>query len=108
SRLIDMGVPAFLLANTLNVTVAQRLVRILCPACKKREPFDRARYPRKYLPSREVMEHCVPTGCDACHQTGYIGRRAIYEIIPIAADLAAKIKATTPVVDDELHTRGIK
>lgn len=45
SRLIDMGIPSYLLANTLNTAVAQRLVRLLCPACKTRADFQESLYP---------------------------------------------------------------
>lgn len=107
SRLIDMGVPAFLLANTLNATVAQRLVRVLCPSCKQQEPFDRQLYPKKFIPSRQVDTHYVAKGCEACYHTGYRGRQAIYEIIPVDQVLADKIKTNSHDITDQLKERGI-
>lgn len=108
SRLIDMGVPAFLLANTLNATVAQRLVRVLCPVCKRSEPFDPKYYPKKYLPSMHIETHFVATGCDTCFHTGYTGRQAIYEIIPIDQELSDSIKSNTHDVAEALKVRGVK
>lgn len=108
SRLIDMGVPSFLLANTLNITVAQRLVRLLCPACKKEAAFDEALYPRNFIPYAPLHRHFMATGCDECHHTGYRGRAAIYEVIPIDWALAEKIKRDEQNIQDNLTERGIK
>ncbi|HIA12587.1 MAG TPA: type II/IV secretion system protein, partial [Flavobacteriales bacterium] len=83
SRLIDMGVPSFLLANTLNTTLAQRLVRKLCNNCKEEATFNPAHYPRTFQPPKPLKTHCKPVGCDECYYTGYKGRRALYEVIPI-------------------------
>lgn len=92
SRLVDMGVPAFLIAETLNVSVAQRLVRKLCPSCKKEESFYPENLPRNYQPPFAIEKQSVPVGCPSCHYTGYKGRRAIYEVIPVDQDLASRIK----------------
>jgi Type II secretory pathway, ATPase PulE/Tfp pilus assembly pathway, ATPase PilB len=108
SRLIDMGIPSFLLANTLNTTVAQRLVRLLCPACKKEATFDNSLYPRNFTPYTAVNRHFVATGCDECHHTGYRGRAAIYEVIPIDGALAEKIKHNEHNIYDNLTKRDIK
>ena len=83
SRLIDMGVPPFLVANNLHTSVAQRLVRLLCPNCKEVVPFDKSQYPAGFKPLRIVTHHYFPRGCVNCHQTGYRVRQAIYEVIPI-------------------------
>ena len=108
SRLVDMGVPAYLLANTLNTTVAQRLVRALCPHCKQPMPFYEDLYPKSFRPFQEVKEHYVARGCDQCFHTGYQGRKAIYEVIPIDAELSEKIKENEYKIGDLLTTRGIK
>src|SRR3546814_20835519 len=92
SRLIDMGVPAFLLANTLNTTVAQRLVRLLCTECKTEVAFDESLYPRGFKPYQRIARHFVANGCDRCHHTGYRGRAAVYEILPIDRARAEKSK----------------
>jgi len=108
SRLIDMGVPSFLLANTLNITVAQRLLRTLCPKCKNKKPFDAKLYPRKFKPYYNVSEHYVTTGCDDCYHTGYKGRKAVYEIIPIDIGLEDKIKSNAFDITADLKERNIK
>ena len=108
SRLADMGVPPFLVASTLNTSAAQRLIRKLCPACKEKHPFNPSLYPRQFKPFREVREHFIAKGCDECFFTGYKGRKAVYEVIPIDAELADKIKNGIFDVSDEFKSRGIK
>ena len=108
SRLADMGVPPFLVANTLNTTAAQRLVRKLCVKCKEKERFDVALYPKQFKPYREVNEHFIGKGCEECFYTGYKGRKAVYEVIPIDAELADKIKNGIFDVSNEFRARGIK
>lgn len=108
SRLIDMGVPPFLLASTLNCTVAQRLVRKLCDHCKlPSSEFDNV-YPKSFKPFRKLKEHYLPLGCDMCYHTGYKGRIAVYEVIPIDSELADKIKEVEMDIDNELKERKIK
>lgn len=92
SRLIDMGIPSFLLSNTINTSVAQRLVKCLCEYCKEEKPFDNKLYPRNYKPYRDISTHYIPKGCDNCYYTGYKGRKAIYEVISVNAELAEAIR----------------
>jgi general secretion pathway protein E/type IV pilus assembly protein PilB len=77
SRLIDMGVPTFLLANTMNTTVAQRLVRKLCPECKTEEVLVKRDWPLQVNDFPIPEKHFVAVGCDHCHYTGYKGRLAL-------------------------------
>ncbi|MBC7387682.1 MAG: type II/IV secretion system protein [Opitutaceae bacterium] len=108
SRLIDMGIPPFLVANTLNTSVAQRLIRLLCPHCAEKEEFSEKLYPRQFKPYRIVNYHFLPKGCDHCYYTGYKGRKAVYEVIPIDFDLANCIKNGIFDVAKLLADRGIK
>jgi type IV pilus assembly protein PilB len=62
SRLIDMGIPAFLIADTLNTSVAQRLLRLLCPECKVKEAFSSSLYPKQFKPYKEIIHHFTPRG----------------------------------------------
>ncbi len=79
TRLVDMGIEPFLVATSLQLVVAQRLVRKICPHCKK-----------EYTPSSSLLKGInIPakkfykgSGCMKCHQTGYFGRTAIIELIP--------------------------
>ncbi|MGL5892183.1 MAG: GspE/PulE family protein [Bacteroidia bacterium] len=107
SRLADMGLPPFLIAGTLNTSVAQRLVRLLCPHCSTTENFDAKYYPRSYKAPRTIAQHKRPAGCASCHFTGYRGRKAIYEVIPIDHELADRIRKNSPEVNDLLRERNI-
>lgn len=108
SRLIDMGVPSFLIADTLNTAAAQRLVRILCPNCKTKEKFSENLYPPKYKPSENLEFHYIATGCEKCYNTGYKGRNAIFEVINIDEDLSLEIKSGNYKINDLLKDRKIK
>ncbi|MDB5274736.1 MAG: ral secretion pathway protein GspE [Chitinophagaceae bacterium] len=108
SRLVDMGVAPFLVATTLNTSVAQRLIRLLCPNCKKEEQVTGKIFPKKFKPYREVSHHFVAVGCNDCYHTGYKGRKAVYEVIPIDEELAEVIKSSNFAVGDLLKKKGIK
>jgi type IV pilus assembly protein PilB len=108
SRLIDMGIPSFLIANTLNTTVAQRLVRLLCTDCKTIKPIDSHIYPKQFIPYYSIDSYATPVGCSSCFYTGYKGRKAVYEIIPIDRELAGEIKKGNMQIDEKLQERGIK
>jgi general secretion pathway protein E/type IV pilus assembly protein PilB len=103
-----MGIPPFLVASTLNTTVAQRLVRLICTDCKVRTVMEDSMYPRQYRPPAKVAYHYHGAGCARCHYTGYRGRRAIYEVIPIDQELSAEIKNANMNIQQQLSARGIK
>jgi general secretion pathway protein E len=93
TRLLDLGVPAYLLNASLLGVMAQRLVRTLCPHCKEKVSFqredDHATWhaicaPFKSPPPAEVFR---AVGCLECRNTGYLGRIGIYEILTITIDL---------------------
>lgn len=107
SRLADMGIPPFLMADTLNTSVAQRLVRLLCPHCKQNRPFSAELYPKQFKPYRTITEHCVSIGCEQCFYTGYKGRKAVYEVIPIDYELSEEIKKGSTNVSGLLKERNI-
>lgn len=106
SRLVDMGIPPYLLSNTFSLSVAQRLVRTLCPHCKKQEEFDKNEFPQNYR-HVNVMVHYKPGACQHCHFTGFKGRKAIYEVIHITKELGEEIKKNTTTVDDYLKKNNI-
>ncbi len=107
SRLIDMGIPAFLIASTLNVSVAQRLVRKLCPACKKEEIISPDIFPEHFEIPKDLKTHYTAVGCNQCYHTGYQGRKAIYEIIPITKPLVNHIKHNDLEIDNYLKEYNI-
>jgi type II secretory ATPase GspE/PulE/Tfp pilus assembly ATPase PilB-like protein len=91
-RLRDLGVESFLLAASLRLVAAQRLVRRLCPECKEPHP-DNARLCETHrIPGGRF---CRPVGCAACHNRGYRGRLAIHEVLP-AAKFLPLIAADAP------------
>ena len=93
TRLLDMGIPAFLVASTLNISIAQRLVRKLCNHCKKEEPIAVELFPKNTILPKNLIKHSISVGCSECYYTGYSGRKAIYEIIPIDNFLTNQIKS---------------
>jgi len=107
SRLIDMGVPPFLIASTLNMSVAQRLVRKLCDNCKEKRPIDTGSFPSGFKIPKDLEHHWTAMGCNACHHTGYHGRKALYEILPIRKDLETAIKENVLEIDDYMNEHGI-
>jgi len=104
ARLIDMGVERFLLAPMLRGVVAQRLVRRLCPNCKRAHPADEVQAGRLVgLRVGEVI--WSPVGCDACRNTGFRGRAAIYEVVVITPALEAMIQANATEADLDAAAR---
>ena len=71
TRLTDMGVEPYLLASSLLGVLAQRLVRQLCPVCKEERVEE------------DGTKHWHPVGCERCGQSGYAGRRGVYELLLI-------------------------
>lgn len=108
SRLMDMGIPPFLVANTLNTSVAQRLIRLLCEHCKEQAPFDESAYPKQFKPFAPLSHHYLAKGCEKCYYTGYSGRKAVYEVIPLDQELTQEIKNNNLYINPLLQKRGIK
>ncbi len=108
SRLIDMGIPPFLIASTLNVSVAQRLVRKLCEHCKREAEAETSRLPEGFKLHEEITKHYEAVGCSHCHQTGYKGRKAVYEIIPVNQELVDKIQEKELDITEYLKKEGIQ
>jgi len=107
SRLIDMGIPAFLIASTLNVSVAQRLVRKLCNSCKQEVVISNDDFPSNFKIPNDLKTHFKAVGCHDCYHTGYSGRKAIYEIIPITKTLTQHIKQNDLEIDTYINDKDI-
>lgn len=93
-RLMDIGVPHYLIRATLIGVMAQRLVRTLCPHCKEPGPVDDEVWqalvsPWKISGSKSMFK---PKGCLECRETGYLGRVGIYEMLKITPALRQLIK----------------
>ena len=83
TRLVNIGIDAYLIAASLNAVLAQRLVRKICPKCKK--PYEIPKNMRKYMEKSGVRpdELFHGAGCEHCRGSGYIGRVGIYELLVI-------------------------
>ena len=95
SRLIDMGVDAYLLADSVFGVIAQRLVRRLCDNCKQETEASVEEKHLMGLPEDRPFKMYKPCGCDKCGQTGYAGRIGVYEILTV-----------TPRVKEMIHREG--
>jgi len=106
TRLLDLGVPHYLIQNVLIGIMAQRLVRTLCPHCKEAGQIDDALWEAMTrpwpLPKPETIR--APRGCPECRNTGYLGRVGLYELLTITPELRRLLR---PDMDaDELRRRA--
>ena len=98
--MIDMGIEASLLASALILSQAQRLLRRLCPACKKPADTLPEVLLREYGIDPEIFKGSnvmAPKGCPKCHNSGYKGRAAIMEVLTIDRDLRNDIVKGIPI-----------
>jgi general secretion pathway protein E len=96
TRLLDLGVPHYLLASTLNGVLAQRLVRTLCTHCKVPAVLSAEQWAvladaDAALP--EAPTPYAPVGCIDCRRTGFLGRVGLYELLPLGSSLRRHIRA---------------
>lgn len=109
-RLLDLGIEPYLVANAMNLIVAQRLIRTLCDSCKKAVKPTPAQNMKMKAMLSGVPRIYVPAGCKRCLRTGYIGRRAIFELLDMndaMRDILLKepsIKALRDVANQGLFT----
>jgi general secretion pathway protein E len=97
TRLLDLGVPAYLLKSTLLGIMAQRLVRTLCPHCKTSQPLipeDEKLWAELVMPWRgpPPARKPVAVGCLECRMTGYSGRMGLYEILVMSPEVKKHIQ----------------
>ena len=94
-RMIEMGVPPYLLAATLSGVIAQRLVRRVCPHCSEEYGISRDSHEVMQLGDlyHEGLTLTRGRGCVHCHGSGYRGRMAIHEVLPVTERLRAAILA---------------
>jgi general secretion pathway protein E len=113
TRMLDLGVPSYLINSTLLGVMAQRLVRTLCPHCKQPgEPPDDETWNAITSPWRgerpaQVMR---PVGCLECRMTGYFGRIGIYEVMLVTPTLRRLVthEADDRAVRDQAFKDGMK
>ena len=92
-RMADMGVERYLIADSVVGVIAQRLVRRLCPHCKKKRPATEEEKRIMKLPLDKEQEIYEPAGCNLCNQTGYFGRTGIFEIMEVDDNLRRLISS---------------
>lgn len=90
TRLIDMGVEPFLIASSMTCIIAQRLVRKVCPACRKIQQPTTAMLAALGLSTKQAagITFYEAVGCSACSNTGYHGRLAIFEVMRMSDEIA--------------------
>lgn len=93
SRLVHMGIEPFLITASLTLVQAQRLIRKLCPQCKRASNVDMKVLRELGVPQNELHEYEVyePVGFPACGHSGYKGRLGIYEVMPVTNTMKEKI-----------------
>ena len=109
SRLLDLGVPPYLLQSTLLGVMAQRLVRTLCPHCKIKHDYDDAAWDALVAPWKAANPRgatYINQGCLECRMTGYMGRVGIYEMMIMSPPLRDLLVAATDL--DALREATIK
>jgi type II secretory ATPase GspE/PulE/Tfp pilus assembly ATPase PilB-like protein len=89
TRLIDMGIEPFLLGSSLTCSIAQRLVRTICPKCE--ETYEPEPTALKMLDLPEDAAYKRGRGCDHCAKTGYRGRLGVYEVLEITSEIRRMI-----------------
>jgi type II secretory ATPase GspE/PulE/Tfp pilus assembly ATPase PilB-like protein len=91
TRFIDMGLEPYQVAATLRLCIAQRLVRRLCPSCRKPRPLTATEATVIGRPQSAGVTVFEPGSCERCNERGYRGRVGIFELLPIDDDLARRI-----------------
>jgi type IV pilus assembly protein PilB len=109
TRLMDMGIESYLLADSIVGVIAQRLVRRLCPQCKR--PYNPSPDERRLLeiPQDAPVTIYGPCGCPQCNGTGYKGRIGVYEIMTITPGLRRVISqhGNTEAIRDTAMSEGM-
>lgn len=100
-RLKDMGIDPFLLSTSLVGVMSQRLARVLCVHCRKRQEASEQfrNLWASYLGTGAPEWEWIPVGCKECHGTGYKGRRAIHEVMPVTKEVAEVISRQGTIED---------
>jgi type IV pilus assembly protein PilB len=108
SRLMNLGIPSFLVASALLGTAAQRLIRVSCPKC--RQEYEPTEHELKCLFDKSYQDkkirHYRGTGCKSCYHTGYHERKSIYEILCISPEIRRMIISRSG--DAEIKLKAIE
>ncbi|MCK5100912.1 MAG: Flp pilus assembly complex ATPase component TadA, partial [Desulfobacteraceae bacterium] len=107
-RLIDIGLPSYMLSGTVTMVLSQRLGRRLCPHCKQEATYDpkdleHQGFTRKEIPDLKLYG---PKGCTHCNGTGYKGRVGFYELMEVTDEVSKAINADVP--EDQLRKVAVR
>jgi len=105
TRLKDMGIEPFLVSSSLLAVMSQRLVRLLCTACREAAPATKAEREVLALETEKEVQLFHPRGCDKCNYTGYRGRTGIYEMIEVDDKLRGMIYENASEQEMLAHAR---
>jgi general secretion pathway protein E len=117
TRLLDLGVPAYLLNSTILGVMAQRLVRTLCRHCKEKIPYDSDRegelgWDEFVAPwkAKRPSHLYRPIGCLECRNTGYLGRVGLYEILLLSPSIRKLVTSEADVakIREQAYKEGMK
>jgi len=109
SRLVDIGIPSYMLASSVTMVLSQRLIRRLCPQCKVEvaqkdvEELELLGFSKSEIPDLKIFK---PRGCPACNSTGYKGRVGLYELMEVTDEVEKAINASLP--EDQLRKIAIR
>jgi general secretion pathway protein E len=108
TRLLELGVPSYLLKATVLGVMAQRLVRTLCPHCKEPGSLDAAAWQQLVAPWKSALPKTgyQPKGCLECRNTGYYGRQGIYEILLMSDTVQELVSENTGL--DAIRRQAMK
>jgi len=108
-RLVDIGIPPYMLASAITMVLSQRLTRRLCPECKEIVTgYDPAELERQGFSKEEIPNLKIygPKGCSNCNGTGYKGRVGLYELMEVTDEVSKAINAAVP--EDQLRKLAIQ
>jgi len=112
NRLLNMGIEPFLVASSVNLIAAQRLARVICESCKQPIQVSPQMLLNLGIPPDEIQGFTCHkgTGCPACNNTGYKGRLALYEVLPVREEIRELILqgASASEIKKEAMRLGMK
>lgn len=108
TRLMELGVPYYLIRSTVVGVVAQRLVRSFCPHCTATTTIEESKWNELMAPWKTKVPERInqAVGCEACRDTGFLGRHGIYEILEMTPSLQSHVLPTAPI--EELRNQAYK
>src|SRR3990170_8533313 len=107
-RLLDMGAPRYMVALSLQIVLAQRLVRLICESCSETHallPGEHEWLSQELGPKVDNYRYVKGQGCSHCNGTGYLGRTGVYEMLEMTKPVVEAANQQDPAVFIEVATR---